>query len=192
MSQRDGGPSPRELPRWMNKKVARAGFVAFVSSLIVCLAMMQNGHEPPVSHASPSKEISGWATFYSAPDNDPPGSRAIAYPGPSPRHAHAGGSGTYGDPQTFATAHPDVYPIGTIIYMPRFQRYFVMEDLCECSHGSTHVDLWLEPSGDDSEVLACERQLTTARQKEPIIVDPDPNLPVDLTPLIDDGVCRVP
>lgn len=144
---------------------------------------------PSVALVSSDSELSGWVTFYSSPDNDPPGSRTIAYPG---LHAQAGGTGTYDDPQTFASAHPKVYPAGTKIYVPRFQRYFIMEDLCACSHGTNHVDLWLEPSGTDSQVMTCEKALTTAKREETIIKDPGPNHPVDLRPLISNGNCRVP
>ncbi|USN96111.1 MAG: hypothetical protein H6797_03470 [Candidatus Nomurabacteria bacterium] len=179
------------------KEVLRKFAILFVLVAVVIygavFGIMRAVRTPSVARASGGSEMSGWVTFYSVPDNDPPGSRKISYSGPAPRHARAGGTGTYDDPQTFATAHPDVYPTGTRIYVPRFQRYFVMEDLCACSHGANHVDLWLEPSGTNAEVLACENALTAAgKRQETIIKDPDPNMPVDLRPLMSNGACRVP
>lgn len=168
--------------------------VLLVATVVISVAVavifnaMPHRSNPPVALASNDADTFGWVTFYSLPDNDPPGSRIIAYPR---LHAKAGGTGTYKDPQTFASAHPDVYPAGTKIYVPRFQRYYIMEDLCECSHGANHVDLWLEPSGTTSQVLACEEVLTTARREETIIKDPDPNQSVDLRPLMSNGTCRV-
>jgi 3D (Asp-Asp-Asp) domain-containing protein len=135
--------------------------------------------------------LSGRITWYSAPDNDPPGSRAIAYPGSPPRHQQAGGTGTYQDPQTFATEDTSVFPPGTRIYVPKLQRYYIMEDFCGCNFSGNHVDLWLEPSGTNQQVAQCENALPNG-SSETIIKNPDPNRPVDLRPLMSNGVCRVP
>ena len=155
-------------------------------------SVQPQSNNPSIILTSSGTTLSGWVTFYSSPDNDPPDSRIISYPGQPSGHAEAGGTGTYDDPQTFASAHPNVYPIGTKIYVPRLQRYYIMEDLCACSHGPNHVDLWLEPSGTNAQILTCERTLTTNKKEETIIKDPDPDQPVDLTPLLSDGVCRAP
>ena len=194
-------PLPRDSPRYnryvgkLRKHLPAYGSITFVALFLIATiavsGILSGIHRPSVVLAS-EMELSGRVTFYSAPDNNPPGSRKISFPGSSPRHARAGGTGTYEDPQTFASAYPKIYPAGTKIYVPRMQRYYVMEDLCDCSHGEYHVDLWLEPSGTDSQILSCEKALTAANRKETIIKDPDPNQPVNLTPLISDGVCRIP
>lgn len=176
----------------LRKSITTYRSITIVAALLIATVAASSevtSSNPSVALATTGTELSGRITFYSAPDNDPPGSRKIAYPG---QHAQAGGTGTYQDPQTFASAHPQVYPPGTKIYVPKFQRYYVMEDLCACSHGANHVDLWLEPSGTNSQVLACENTLTKPQGMDTIIKDPDPNQPVDLRPLMSNGACRAP
>lgn len=67
-------------------------------------------------------------TYYGAPDNDPPGD-ATAY-SCGGRNYHAGGTGTYADPLTFATA-PGEYDECEIVYFPYMKKYLRMEDYCE-------------------------------------------------------------
>jgi len=70
-------------------------------------------------------------TFYGWADNSPPGN-AIAYPangGQPTIHNAAGGTGTYADPITFATAPTEFSP-GTRLYVPFIEKYVVMEDSC--------------------------------------------------------------
>src|ERR1700709_2404500 len=57
--------------------------------------------KPPAPKADPSPNAAGPITFYAAADNDPAGSREIAFPG---LHREAGGTGTFADPLTFAAA----------------------------------------------------------------------------------------
>jgi hypothetical protein len=118
-------------------------------------------------------------TFYGAADNDPPGSTAIEFP---QLHRTAGGTGTYADPITFATAYEDTYPPGTRIYVPHLKKYFVMEDSCACDQPEDHVDLWTGGIGDDPGVLDCENQLTIDGNVE-VVKNPDPRRPVDTQPL---------
>lgn len=125
-------------------------------------------------------------TFYAGADNDPPGSAEIAYP--NSRHQSAGGTGTWADPLTLASA-PDELPVGTLVYVPRLKKYFVMEDDCEqCisewarnRHG--HVDLWVSDA-TDPDVITCEESLTLD-DREAIEIDPPRNRPVDPRPLHD-------
>ena len=136
--------------------------------------------------------LSTKVTFYAAYDNDPPGSRAIAYPGT--RHDEAGGTGTYEDPMTLAT-DPRELPVGTVVYYPPLSRYFVMEDDCaSCietwgSTGAHHIDLWTG-AATDSGVTACQHALTPEGQVT-VEIDPPPGRPVDTRPLYDDGQCLV-
>ena len=55
--------------------------------------------DPPVAAQVTRQQVE--VTFYTAADNDPPGSSEIAHP--NTRHSVAGGSGTYQDPLTLAT-----------------------------------------------------------------------------------------
>jgi hypothetical protein len=67
-------------------------------------------------------------------------------------HSVAGGSGTYANPITLAvgytSAGPDI-PYGTRFYLPKLQRYAIVEDICGACHrtpaGVTWwLDLWLD------------------------------------------------
>jgi hypothetical protein len=116
------------------------------------------------------------------------------------------GDGTYDNPGTFATAADDSgtpaeFAPGTIIYIPAYRKYFIMEDQCaECGDEwdqkkAYHVDVWMGPSygSDDAALMACEDQLTlgdgTFMGTGTIIVNPAPDLPVEPTPLFAAGAC---
>lgn len=133
-----------------------------------------------------------WETFYAAIDNDPAGSRDIAYPAPQGIHSQAGGTGTYKDPITLAS-DARWLPVGTRVYAPRWHKYFIMEDECvecEADWGSSHfhhVDLYMPPSLQ-SGVVACENAATKDQAENDIIIlNPDPNRQVDVTPLYTDA-----
>lgn len=147
---------------------------------------------PPAAAAAPAPSgitLFVPVTFYGAADNDPPGSTAIEYPR---LHGTAGGTGSYADPITFATAYEDTYPPGTRIYVPRLAKYFVMEDSCACDQPENHVDLWAGGTGSDPGVLDCENQLTISRNEE-VVKNPDPHRPVDTRPLYSESLgCNVP
>lgn len=137
-------------------------------------------------------------TFYGSYDNDPPGSRDISDP---VLHQLAGGTGTYADPITFAS--PDgsgAYPVGTIIYVPRVQKYFIKEDTCATSWTApngcgpvSHVDLYMGNPSNSQAVLACEDALTPDGN-DVIIVDPPSTLTYDPTLLWNQstGACMTP
>ncbi|RJQ71558.1 hypothetical protein D5S17_27540 [Pseudonocardiaceae bacterium YIM PH 21723] len=143
--------------------------------------------------AQTQQTITARVTFYGALDNDPPGSADIAYP---TLHQKAGGTGTYADPITFATAKEE-HPPGTRIYFAPVKRYFIMEDLCaqcagEWPTGYRHIDLWTGNSTNPA-ILKCEEALTPDGQVQ-AIVDPPSNLPVVPGPLFNDatGQCYKP
>jgi 3D (Asp-Asp-Asp) domain-containing protein len=125
---------------------------------------------------------SGPITFYAAADNDPAGSREIAFPG---LHREAGGTGTFADPLTFAAAK-GVFEPGTKVYVPDVQRYFVLEDSCASCSGS-HIDLWTGPAVDDG-VIRCEESLTRDGTR-PYQVNPPAGLPVTPGDLYRGGKC---
>ncbi|AEA22834.1 hypothetical protein ACFQ34_03795 [Pseudonocardia benzenivorans] len=129
-------------------------------------------------------------TYYSAYDNDPPGSRAIAHP--NARHSQAGGTGTYADPLTLAS-DPREIAVGTLVYVPTVQKYFVMEDDCESCIAEwgdgrvPHLDLFM-PNGNDSSVTACQHQLTP-EGRVTVELNPPPGRTVSSTPLYSGGRC---
>jgi hypothetical protein len=70
-------------------------------------------------------------TFYGAPDNDPPGAGTAYNCGG--RNFVAGGTGTYADPLTFASAAGE-YSSCEIVYFPYLKKYLRYEDFCQqCS-----------------------------------------------------------
>ena len=95
-------------------------------------------------------ETTAWLTAYGYPDNTPPsgavehgGSGSFPKSGSSTAggnninsgiHSTGGGTGTYANPITFATDGSNgALAYGTEIYVPRFQKYFIAEDMCyEC------------------------------------------------------------
>jgi hypothetical protein len=143
--------------------------------------------------ARPQPAGRSWAahvTFYGAGDNDPPGSSAIAHPGA--RHREAGGTGTYANPVTLAT-DPRELAVGTVVYYPPLEKYFVMEDDCaSCideweSSERPHIDLWTgDFSGDD--FLACQNALTPDG-KVTVELNPPPGRAVDTRPLYGSSGC---
>lgn len=151
-----------------------------------------------VTHAAAlSKTVSSYVTSYGYNDNDPP-SADIAYPksdGYATLHNKAyEGTGTYSDPVTFATDSSEI-AIGTRIYIPYLEKYFIMEDDCAAcdsdwsSSGSYHVDLWIGPesSSNTTKLDNCENYIT--RDSPSIIISPASTKTVDTTPLFKNNTC---
>lgn len=164
----------------MRPLVTRRGgrLTAALAATVVVAAC---GGEPPQSQRTPQAihTLFGPVTWYSAVDNDPPGSRVIAHP---VLHERAGGTGTYDDPITFATEYDDTYPVGTRIYMPYLRKYFIREDDCQCRHAPHHVDLWMAAPHADRRVLRCEVRMGFDTPM-PIVRNPHRYFPVDPTPM---------
>lgn len=146
---------------------------------------------PTASRTYRAASVTVTVTFYAAYDNDPAGSREIAHPGD--RHRVAGGTGTFEDPLTLAT-DPRELPVGSMVYVPRVRKYFVMEDDCApcidewTASRTPHVDLWLN-NGNGARVVACE-ELLTPDAPTAIEYDPPPGRPLDTRPLFTaDGRC---
>lgn len=102
-------------------------------------------------------------TFYGYPDNSPPGA-AIAYN--CGRGNTAGGSGTYSDPLTFATA-PGEFNQCEIVWDPYTEKYLRFEDTCsQCitdwKNGKYHIDIWTgsSTSNGGQAQINCENALT--------------------------------
>lgn len=150
--------------------------------LLACLTVVLAA---PAEAAPPERTLSVYVTFYGAADNDPPGSAAIAYPRV---HRQAGGTGSYADPVTFASAYHATYPPGTRVYLPRLRKYLVMEDDCGCQQPRDHLDVWVGGAGRDQRVLACEDRLTRDGN-DPVILNAAPGRVVDPRPLYSAGAC---
>ncbi len=134
-----------------------------------------------------SKTITSYVTLYGWVDNSPPGNGISG----GTIHSHAGGTGTYKDPVTFATDTKEL-PYGTIVYYPYLKKYFIHEDECtECDRDWNNgkkwrIDLWAggdknstkEP--EKSALLNCEDALT---RHGSVIINPPSNEPVNTTPI---------
>ncbi|MEY9854498.1 hypothetical protein ABH935_000095 [Catenulispora sp. GAS73] len=163
-------------------------------------ATIQAQAAAPVRAAASGTTEQTFLTFYGWWDNTPPGG-VISYP---QIHQTAGGTGTYSDPITFATDSSE-QPPGTIVYVPRVGKYFIMEDSCEeCSadwtgHGPNggpnlrHLDLWLGGQGGNAfKAIECEDALTDYNSDgtpsmEPVIVNPPSNETVTSEPIFNTG-----
>lgn len=142
--------------------------------------------------------VYGAVTFYGFDDNDDGagtrGSAAIAYPG---LHRIATEDvGTYERPSTFA-ADRRIAARGARIYIPKFRKYYIMEDLCgacqtSADRGQVKVDLFMggNTALQGQPLVDCQRAHTTADHVEEIIFNPGPSHPVDTTPLFKNGVCN--
>lgn len=171
-------------------------FVAVIACAVAWLA----GGTASATQAPAATTHQAFVTFYGWYDNTPP-SAAIAYP---VIHQTAGGTGTWSDPITYASDTAET-PAGTKIYVPRVQKYFIMEDDCaECDsdwkgHGPDggpglwHFDLWLGGKGGNAiSAIECEDALTNYNpdntpKLESVIVGPPSNEPVSSAPLFNTG-----
>ncbi len=104
------------------------------------------------------------------------------------------GSGTATDPITFAAngvKSGQPFPVGTLIYIPTYKKYFVLEDECPgCAGGGLHIDLFQGPGvgGTAESHIACANKMNGFGIT--IIVNPDKNLPVETTPVLSaSGAC---
>lgn len=123
-------------------------------------------------------------TFYGYPDNDPPGP-ATAYD--CGRGYIAGGTGTYTDPLTFASAAGE-FDSCEIIYDPYTKKYLRYEDYCaQCTtdwnggSGFYHIDVWTGSetvNGGDAQVQ-CEEDLTPGDESQTIVRSPANDLEVN-------------
>ena len=123
-------------------------------------------------------------TFYGFPDNDPPGPATAFNCGG--RNFVAGGSGTFSDPLTMATA-PNEFSQCETLYVPYLKKYVRFEDTCaQCTEdfksGKRHIDIWTgSPNiNGGQKQINCEDQLTPDGNGEHTIIRfPAGNLAVD-------------
>src|ERR1700676_3461240 len=107
------------------------------------------------SASSSTSSLSGKAltnvylTFYGYDDNDDgKGHYNVSIISDPSRHQKATEDlGTYDQPSTFATDYT-ILKAGTLIYIPKLIKYYIMEDTCvECTNdahtGKTRIDLYI-------------------------------------------------
>jgi len=187
------------------------GAIAIAATMTSALAM--SPATDAGAAAKPAKSMLSYVTLYGFVDNSPP-SAIISNP---QIHQQAGGTGTFADPETFATDVREFKP-GTILYYSFLKKYFIMEDTCvECTadwdgnggNGDNptpvvngrqfRVDLW---AGGDKRslkdpqktaLLDCEDALTQPNGGT-IQINPPGNLPVDTTPVfnVKNNRCQKP
>ncbi len=159
---------------------------SYVKSPVIDTKVESSTIKPVINVSYSSTPV--YITYYGFNDNDPPG-KAIAYPKSSyskSKHDEASGVGTYDNPVTFAS-DPELFSVGTIIYIPYIKKYAIMEDLCvTCSknykNGRKHIDVWAGGDGTNAQKLyECENRWT--RESEIIELNPPGNRLVNTNPL---------
>jgi hypothetical protein len=149
-------------------------------------------------------------TFYGFPDNTPPGpaiqcniqfrndcdastntctntaSKLLTASNCGPRGETAGGTGTYDDPLTMASAGNWFCHL-EVVYLPYLQKYLRYEDFCQqcitdAKSNSKHIDIWTgsNTTNGGSLQLQCENFLTPG-SPQTMIRNPPSDLPVDST-----------
>ena len=168
--------------------------------ILACAAFAACG----ANTASAEQQFNAFLTGYSYWDNTPRGSRQIARP---VVHRQAGGSGTYRDPVTLAVGHVKHggrsvmdFPAGTRFYIPRLQKYAIVEDLCgdgntpqygPCHSGyNGHVWLDIYVDGKNAGGQAANRCMRSLTGIQRVIINPAPGRPVYRGPITESG-CRL-
>lgn len=118
-------------------------------------------------------------TFYGEPDNNPPWNDATAFSCDPSRGFHAGGTGSYDNPLSFATVDGE-YDTCEIVYSPYVKKYLRKDDFCAtCT--APQIDIWTgspqsKKYGDKQ--IVCEEKLTPD-QGQLVIRNPPRNFPVN-------------
>lgn len=170
-----------------------------------------SGHTSPfvASGSGRQAKVTVVLTFYGFNDNSAQseqdhGSADIGFPknegNPTLHNLATEGKGTFHDPITFAARDNDhkTFPVGSVIYVPLTQKYYIMEDQCGdtdqqgCLNGTHHVDLWMGPQhASNGTVLGnCEDNNTPGNSVQ-VIINPSPSLQVDTTPEFKNNKCTL-
>ncbi|MGJ8615283.1 MAG: hypothetical protein ACSHWS_00495 [Sulfitobacter sp.] len=153
------------------------------------------------SNAMAEQQFRAYLTGYSFWDNTPRGSSQIARP---VVHRQAGGTGTYRDPVTLAVGHVKHggrsvmdFPAGTRFYIPKLQKYAIVEDLCgdgntpqygPCHSGyNGHVWLDIYVDGKYAGGRAADRCMRSLTGVQTVIINPRPGRPVHPGPITETG-----
>lgn len=185
----------------------------FVGCLLACASLISpvfaTDVTPTTSPAAKAtirgeQRLQAYITGYSYWDNTPRGSTAIARP---VIHRRAGGTGTYNNPVTIAVGHVIQgvrqtldYPAGTRFYLPRLQRYAIVEDVCGDGHqpqngpchsgyrGNPWLDIYIDGRRAGQEAaIQCAYRLTGVQD---IIINPRRGYPVNAGAITESG-CSV-
>ncbi len=143
----------------------------------------------PKAAGPPGRQLRVSLTGYSYHDNSPAGSPEVCC---GVLHENAGGRGTYADPITVAVpgsgSGMDWKP-GTRFYLPKLQRYVIVED-SGASSGENHLDVWIDGrDGSRSATDDCMDRITGRSTAE---LNPPPGRPVLAGPIFSGGKCRLP
>ena len=115
---------------------------------------------------------------------------------PVPHDVRTEGKGTAEDPITLA-ADGKPFPVGTLVYIQEFKKYFVFEDKCAGCVGENYIELFMGPtksSAKISDLLKCAIDQSTQptnldKPKTKIMINPEKNLEVDQTPVFTEKTC---
>jgi hypothetical protein len=152
---------------------------------------------PVAAHAATPVTVHNvWLSTYTWWNNSPPGcgieyAKSYGYPtidecaGNSVNNA-PGRTGAYNDPITYAAQDSGVfnYPPGTIVYVPYFAKYFILEDLCAtCYTAQAQMDLWLGGVSQSQESDQSSSNMVNLWTQKDVIVNPPSNEPVNTSQL---------
>ncbi|MEO7164992.1 MAG: carbohydrate-binding protein [Bdellovibrionia bacterium] len=104
--------------------------------------------------------------------------------------------GTFDHPSTFATDKRVAQP-GTLVYIPKLRKYYIMEDTCrECTadrnRGRIHIDPFMGGNTrlQGQPLINCEEALTADPFTDVVVFNPGNDWPVQTQPLFRNGVCN--
>eukprot|EP00835_Amoeboradix_gromovi_P006039 NODE_644_length_5619_cov_0.132790.p5 type:complete len:165 gc:universal NODE_644_length_5619_cov_0.132790:4303-4797(+) len=149
-----------------------------------------------------NKPVKGvYVTFYGFDDNDNGmGTYAVnTISDPKIHKVATEDLGTWQKPSTFAADEKYRFTKpGERIYIPRLKKYYIMEDTCvECtddfdSFRKHRIDLFIggNTKRQGRKLIKCEEKYTLDAYTDIIIRNPSKFLPVDVTPIFKNGVCK--
>ncbi|KAL8825188.1 MAG: hypothetical protein Q9191_004566 [Dirinaria sp. TL-2023a] len=162
------------------------------SFITACSAfLLSHIHRGAAQSCSPLSDVK--ITFFGYPDNSPPGA-GLAFT--QCGHSLAGGTGSYDDPISFATATDGDFKVCDVVYLPWVKKYARYEDDCEqCGEDwdknhEYHIDLWTGSTTENGgqTQIDCENSLPGGPQT--IVRNPPKNLETDTAPFFANGNCN--
>lgn len=177
------------------RKLLAAAVVAVAS--VTALAGVAEASPAAPAKASSTYQLNNiWLSTYTWWNNSPPGAGieyAKSYGFPT-LHNVAGGStnnsvgavGTWANPISYAAQNSGVFNLkpGTRVYIPFFQKYFILEDLCAtCYTAQPQMDLWVGGVSKTQEGDQSNHDIVNLWRRRNVIVNPPSNEPVNTIPL---------
>ena len=143
----------------------------------------------------PPKQIMLHTTGYSFQDNQGGNNATISC---GILHKTAGGKGTYDDPITVAVpghaGQGTETPCGTRFYVPKYQKYFIVEDTGATKYDDAHhIDIYVGGEGGSASASQkCMDPVTTNDGSPvPAIINPPPGRPVRPGAITQGSACNV-